>query len=275
VLLHFPFTSNLNMKLSAIALLTVIGTAAAGKPELSLQVRDGSFADLDGLDPTLKWSASTSSGDLNLEAGIEASVRPTTDIASLPRSFWGKASQDIGAWGVSAQADVSASDLKSADIELSADNADGDLSLKVLASAGAGFSVSSVEATKKFSSGNATVSVNPRYDVTSGSPDVVIGYDTTDTSVEVTASADEQSVKVSRQIDDSNRITPTLALQSKDFSVEWERSLDDGNSVTTTVTPNQAVDVEWNDAAWTANINLPIDDGIGGANVSIKRELNF
>eukprot|EP00588_Corethron_pennatum_P015039 CAMPEP_0194265836 /NCGR_PEP_ID=MMETSP0169-20130528/940_1 /TAXON_ID=218684 /ORGANISM="Corethron pennatum, Strain L29A3" /LENGTH=263 /DNA_ID=CAMNT_0039006389 /DNA_START=80 /DNA_END=871 /DNA_ORIENTATION=- len=263
------------MKISLLALATIVGTAAAGLPELSLQVRDGSFADLDGLDPTLKWSVSTSTGDLNLEAGIEASVRPTTDIASLPRAFWGKASQDIGAWGVSAQADVSASDLKSADIEISAENSVDDLSVKLLASAGDGFSVSSVEATKKFASGDATISVNPRYDVSSGSGDVVLGYDAGETSIEVTASADEQSVTVSRQVDDSNRISPTLALQSKDFSVEWERSLDDGNSVTTTVTPNQAIDIEWNDAAWTANVNLPIDDGIGGANVSIKRELNF
>jgi len=263
------------MKISAIALLAVFGTAAAGAPELSLNVRDGSFGDLDGLDPTLKWSTSTSTGDLNLEAGVEAAVRPTTDIASLPRSFWGKASQDIGAWGVSAQADVSTSDLGSADIEINAVNADEDLSLKVLASAGDGFSVSSVEATKEFDSGDARVSVNPRYDVASASADVVIGYDSGDTSVEVTASADEQNVKVSQQVGDNDRITPSLALQSKDISVEWERSLDDGNSVTTTFTPNQAVDIEWNDAAWTANINLPIDDGLGGANVSIKRELNF
>jgi len=263
------------MKLSILALAAVIGSAAAGAPELSLQVRDGSFADLDVLDPTLKWSASTSSGDLSLEAGVEASVRPTTDIASLPRAFWGKASQDVGAWGVSAQADVSCSDLSSADIEINAENADDDLSVKLLASAGEGFSVSSVEATKKFASGDATVSINPRYDVSSGSGDVVVGYDAGETSVEVTASADEQSVTVSRQIDDNNKISPTLALQSKDFSVEWERGLEDGNSVTTTLTPNQAIDIEWNDAAWTANVNLPIDDGIGGANVSIKRELNF
>eukprot|EP00587_Corethron_hystrix_P017055 CAMPEP_0113318814 /NCGR_PEP_ID=MMETSP0010_2-20120614/13245_1 /TAXON_ID=216773 ORGANISM="Corethron hystrix, Strain 308" /NCGR_SAMPLE_ID=MMETSP0010_2 /ASSEMBLY_ACC=CAM_ASM_000155 /LENGTH=58 /DNA_ID=CAMNT_0000176217 /DNA_START=22 /DNA_END=195 /DNA_ORIENTATION=+ /assembly_acc=CAM_ASM_000155 len=58
------------MKISAIALLAVFGTAAAGAPELSLNVRDGSFGDLDGLDPTLKWSTSTSTGDLNLEAGV-------------------------------------------------------------------------------------------------------------------------------------------------------------------------------------------------------------
>ena len=36
------------------------------------------------------------------------------------------------------------------------------------------------------------------------------------------------------------------------------------------------VDMEWKDSAWTANINMPIDgNSISGANVSVKREVNF
>eukprot|EP00567_Pseudictyota_dubia_P003441 CAMPEP_0197437728 /NCGR_PEP_ID=MMETSP1175-20131217/4900_1 /TAXON_ID=1003142 /ORGANISM="Triceratium dubium, Strain CCMP147" /LENGTH=45 /DNA_ID= /DNA_START= /DNA_END= /DNA_ORIENTATION= len=45
------------MKTSALALLALIGGAAAGgRPSLSINVRDGSFDDLGGLDPTLSWS---------------------------------------------------------------------------------------------------------------------------------------------------------------------------------------------------------------------------
>lgn len=87
------------MKLSAIALLAVIGTAAAGKPQLSIKVRDGNFDGLDGLDPTLTWSDSTRSGDMDISYGIEASATPTSDLASLPRNIWGKASTDISGWG--------------------------------------------------------------------------------------------------------------------------------------------------------------------------------
>jgi hypothetical protein len=34
--------------------------------------------------------------------------------------------------------------------------------------------------------------------------------------------------------------------------------------------------MEWKDSAWTANINMPVEDNkIAGANVSVKREVNF
>jgi len=172
------------MKISTVTLLSVIGTAAASGPQISVSlcrhnhfpniilplhrfiipvsndfflpiwrvlmqvsVRDGSFDSLSGgLDPTLTWSTNGSSGDYDLEFGLEANVRATSDIASLPKSYWGKASREMGAWGVSAQADIDASNLSSADIEINAENADNDVSVKVLGSAtGSSFSVSSVE----------------------------------------------------------------------------------------------------------------------------------
>eukprot|EP00568_Trieres_chinensis_P003108 CAMPEP_0183290614 /NCGR_PEP_ID=MMETSP0160_2-20130417/245_1 /TAXON_ID=2839 ORGANISM="Odontella Sinensis, Strain Grunow 1884" /NCGR_SAMPLE_ID=MMETSP0160_2 /ASSEMBLY_ACC=CAM_ASM_000250 /LENGTH=49 /DNA_ID= /DNA_START= /DNA_END= /DNA_ORIENTATION= len=49
------------MKTSAIALLTFLGAAAAGRPQLSINVQDGNFADLGGLDPTISWGSSTTS----------------------------------------------------------------------------------------------------------------------------------------------------------------------------------------------------------------------
>jgi len=265
------------MKISTLAVLALIGAVQAGRPELSMSVRDGSFDDIGGLDPTLSWSTSGTSGEYELEFGVEANVRPTTDIASLPKSYWGKASTDMGAWGVTARADIDAGDLSAADIEIDAENADDDLSVKVLASATtSSFSVSKIEATKTLQSGGATVTVNPSYDISSGDTIVVIGYDMGDTSIDVTASKDGQTVKVSHQIDEDIKVTPSVALQSGDISVEIERSLSDGNSVVATVTPNDSVDVEWNDADWTASINLPFEgNSLGGANVSIKRELNF
>merc|ERR1711862_877866 len=85
--------------------------------------------------------------------------------------------------------------------------------------------------------------------------DVVIGYTADKTSVEVTASRDAQSVTVSQQLDDDNRVAPTLASGGA-ISVEWERSLGDDKSVTTTLKPDESIDVEWKDDAWTANINM-------------------
>lgn len=262
------------MKL-ALAFLAVIGSAAAGRPALTINVQDGNFADIGGLDPSLSWSASASSGDVDLEYGIEAAARPTTDVASLPKNVWGKASTNLNGWGVSARAEFQGTDFTNAGIEIDANNEDIDLDIHLEANAGSGFSVSKVEATKRLSSDGANISVNPRYNVETEEADVVVSYDKDGTSLELTASQDSQSLTVSRQIDDDNRVAPTLS-SSGDISVEWERNLGDDNSLTATLTPNDSLDLEWKDADWTANINMPIDGtDITGTNVSIKREVNF
>jgi hypothetical protein len=263
------------MKLSAISLLAVIGSAVAGKPQLSINVQDGNFADIGGLDPTVSWSDATTSGDLTIEYGIEAAAKPTSDLASLPKKVWGKASTSMSGWGVSARADFDGVDFSKADVEIDADNEDGDLSLHVEASMDGGFKVKSIEATKGFDSDGSRVTVQPRYDMETEEADVVLAYSKDDTKIEITASQSGQSVTLSKQIDDDNRVAPTLS-SSGDLSVEWERSLGDGNSLTATLKPNESVDVEWKDDAWTANINVPLDGtDIKGTNVSIKREVNF
>jgi hypothetical protein len=267
------------MKFAAFALLSLLGSASAGagRPQLSIQVKDGKYADLDGLEPSISWGGSSQQGDLNVEYGVDLAARATSDIGSLPKSIWGKVSRSFGGWATSARAEVTKGRLDEADIEVEASNAENDLDVKLFASAGKGngFSVSRVEATKGFDSNGARITVNPRYNVNSEDGDVIIGYAKDDTEVELTASKDDQSVKVSQRIDDSNRIAPTVSRSGK-IAVEWERKLGEDSTVTTTVKPNDAVDVEWKDNAWTANINVPIDGtSVGGTNVSIKREVTF
>merc|ERR1711981_1528109 len=240
------------MKFSILA-LTLIGAASAGRPQLSVQVKDGSFDGLDGFDPSLAWSTSATSGDFDLEAGVDVAAVPTTDIASMPRSFWGKASRSFGSWGVSARADISKEDLSNADVEVNADNSSDDISFKVLGNAGSnGFVASTVEATKGFNSKDARVTVTPTLDVASKDVDVTIGYDA------------------------GNRVAPSFALKSGKMSVEWERNLGNDNSLTATLKPNDSIDMKWDDGAWEASINMPIDgNSISGANVSVKRDVNF
>jgi hypothetical protein len=57
----------------------------------------------------------------------------------------------------------------------------------------------------------ARITVNPRYNVNSEDGDIIIGCAKDDTEVELTASKDDQSVKVSQRINDSNRIAPTVS----------------------------------------------------------------
>jgi len=264
------------MKISAIAILSVVGVAAAGRPQLSINVRDGNFADLDGLEPVVSWGDSMKSGDIDIEYGIEANARATNDLASLPRKIWGKASQNVGGWGVSARAEVQGFDFKNADLEIDANNDDNDLSVNLQASVGNnGFAVSKIEATKGIDTDDARVTINPRYNLETEEGDVVIGYKKGDTNVEVTASKDDQKIMISQRLDDKNRIAPSVN-RNGDVSLEWERSLGDDNSVTATLRPNDSVDVEWKDSDWTASFNIPIDGtNVKGTNVSIKREVNF
>jgi len=191
---------------------------------VQIQVRDGVFDDgAAALEPTLSWETSTKSGDVSYNFGLEADARPTADLASLPKSFWGKASKSFGAWGVTAKATVDAGDFSSADVEINAENSGDDLSIKVDATAGSQFAVSKVEATKGFDSGDARITVNPRFDMASKETDVVIGYEAGKTSVDITASKEEQEVTVSQQLDADNKVSPSFALRSGKMSVEWQR----------------------------------------------------
>jgi len=263
------------MKLSALALLAVISSVSAGsRPQLSITVQDGQHDSLSGLDPTVSWSSSAVAGEVDIEYGIEASARPTSDIASLPKNVWGKASGMLGGWGVSARAEFEGTDFTQASIDI--DASDETSAVHVDASAGTtAVTVDKVTATKTFDADGGSVTVNPRYVVESGDADVVVTYSKDDLSIEVTASQEDQSITISKQVDDENRIAPTVSSDGT-FSLEYERSLDGGNSLTTTLTPNDSIDFEWSDSDWTATINLPLDGtDITGTNISVKRDVTF
>eukprot|EP00592_Proboscia_alata_P014148 CAMPEP_0194392762 /NCGR_PEP_ID=MMETSP0174-20130528/122919_1 /TAXON_ID=216777 /ORGANISM="Proboscia alata, Strain PI-D3" /LENGTH=253 /DNA_ID=CAMNT_0039188369 /DNA_START=55 /DNA_END=816 /DNA_ORIENTATION=- len=253
------------MKFSIFVLLSVLSSVSAGKPSLTIKVSDGSFDNLDGLEPTISWETSGESEGTGFSAGVEMGAAATTDVGSLAKSIWGKASRDVGGWGVSARAELEGSNLSSADIEIDATNEEADISVHLEGTA----------CTEAVKTDDARITVNPRYDVGSKDGDVVLSYSKDDISIEITASKDNQSITISQQVDEENKISPTIA-SSGDSSVEWERSFGDDNSVTTTLKPNDSVNVEWSDGAWTANVNVPIDGSvITGTNVGIKRDVAF
>ena len=266
------------MKFSLFALSALIGAAAAGKPSLSISVRDGSFDGLDGLDPTLNWEGSSSTGDVNLDYGIESAVRPTTDIASLPRNVWGKASTNVAGWGVSARAEMDAQDRSNTAIEVDADNEDNDLSVRMVASAGNGFSVGSVEATKGLDLDGARVTINPRYNLETEEADVRLGYSNDSTDVTLTASADSQEVNIKHRMDATN-VELTASADSQEVIIDHtmdntnlkltasadnqevtiSQQIDDDNRISPTINRNGDISVEWerslgDDSSLTANL---------------------
>jgi len=283
------------MKFSILAVAALVASAEAiTKPSLTISVTDGNFDGVDGLDPTLKWQGSTSAGDVDIDYGVESAVRPTTDIASLPRKVFGTLKTNIAGWGVSATGEK-CMDSGSTDIEVSANNDDVDLSVHLIASLDGG--VDSVSASKKIDVDGNSLTITPRFSVTDEAADVVVAYNAGDTHVELTASqdsqevvidhtmdsttikltasADNQEVTVSQQVDDNNRIAPTVN-RNGDMSVEWERSLGADNLLTATLKPNESIEVEWKDDAWTAELKAGLDGTtVNGLSISTSREVHF
>ena len=248
------------------------------------------------MNPSVTWEGSSSSGDLELNYGVDASAVPTTDLASLPRRIWGTASTNVAGWGVTARAEKDVAGGGDTSIEIDANNDDADLSINAVASAGDGINFSKVSANKGLDLNGASLNINPRHDLESGDTDVVVSYDNGGTNVVLTASADSQEVTVDHTAGDTNikltasaddqevtitqkmganTISPTFN-NAGDISVAWERDLGDDGSLTATLKPDESLDVEWVDGDWTASVNCGLDGiNVSGADVSIKRDITF
>lgn len=159
------------------------------------------------------------------------------------------------------------------------------------------FHVRSVEATKGLDLLGAKLTLTPKIDLDRNDRSAIIKYSNGDSDIKISASANVQEVEishhtafsdvklvasvngqemtVSKQIDDKNRVSPTINSNG-DVSVEWERSLEDGSSLTTTFRPNDNINVEWRDDAWIGNVNMALDGNqITGTNISVKRNISF
>merc|ERR1712032_861734 len=113
--------------------LVLFVLTAANRPQLSLNIHNGNFKNIGGLNPCLSWSTSCAPCDIDVEYGIKASVIPTTDIASLPQNIWGKVSKSISGWGFSARADISGTDFRNTGINVDAVNGESDISFHLKA----------------------------------------------------------------------------------------------------------------------------------------------
>jgi len=261
------------MKLSSLSFLLLIAGTDAGinTPTLSvdLQGLDGSSGPFEGLDPEISWSASTSAAGCDFEAGVVSSCKPTLDVLSLPKNVWGTVKSEIAGWGVAAKTSLSLGD-SSTDIAVRAKNDDIDTSVQVV-SAGGG---NKIQISKGFGALGGRVAVTPRYNTKTSVADAVIDYDG-DISVKVEASAQKQKLTVSKQVSDTDTLTPSIT-SAGDVSVAWKKSLSAGNSLTATVAMNDSVSVKWEDGPWTATIASALDGSeFGEVDVKINRKISF
>ncbi len=196
----------------------------------------------------------------------------TTDFTSLPKSIWGKMASEVAGWGVTQRFSVN---LKSnAPLsETTLVNKDLDTSFKSVTD----FENSNVQVSKGFSALGGRAFVNPRFYMSpnSSAADVVLGYDTDGTSVQVEASKSVQKLTVSQQITNVDRLTPSVTSKG-DMALSWRRALGGGDSVTTTLKANESLSLKWNDGPWTATITTPIENFPNGeVNVKVNRKLNL
>jgi hypothetical protein len=264
------------MKFATVILFSLTGCVTAGLPKLSFTVQDGKFDDLNGLNPTLSWSNTNELGDVDVEYGIEADARVTSDYASLPNNIWGKLSSKVGGWGVSARAEVKGEFVGEADIDLvtSHDEEDFDLQFKGYCN-GTGCFVEKIQATKGFNYDGGKLTVQPSYNVDSEETDVVLTYVKTGTLIKVEASPDAQVMTLSKQLDAENRVAPTFS-NNGDVSIEWEHTIGDDSAITTTFKPQEWLNVDFSEGGWNAHVHMPLDGtDISGAKISIKKDITF
>merc|ERR1711957_252192 len=118
--------------------------------------------------------------------------------------------------------------------------------------------VTFLEIKKGFDNDGNRVTISPRYHVGARRADVVATYDAGDTLIRLIAAPDDQAITISQRLNDENTISPTLDKDGK-LSLAWDRKVGENNTVRTTLNPDRSVDVEWKDAAWTANVNFPME----------------
>lgn len=198
--------------------------------------------------------------------------------------MWGRASRVFAdRYALSARLDVDFQSMDRVDFEIDGEDDENDIKMRVIGRAGmtspssllSESTVGHVEITKGFENNGNRVTVNPRYNVDYRHADVVVTYDADDTLIKVTASRHDQVVTISQKINDENMISPTIGRDGS-LSLAWDRKLGDSSSIRTTLNPNRSVDVEWRDAAWTANVNFPMEENdLRGATVHIKRDIKF
>ena len=158
--------------------------------------------------------------------------------------------------------DIDFQSMDRVDFEIDGEDDESDVKMRVIGrgmTSLSGTTIGHVEFTKGFDNNGNRVTVNPRYNVDYRHADVVVTYDADDTLIKVTASKSDQVVTISQKINDENMISPTIGRDGS-LSLAWDRKLGESSSVRTTLNPNRSVDVEWRDAAWTANVNFPMEE---------------
>ena len=211
-----------------------------------------------------------------MTVGCEYKFGPSC-LSPLPKSVWGRYSRKgkFDTWLLDVRVDSEVDTLlENVDVEVNAVNNPVDLSCTLLATAGKGGSLNSMDVCKGYPLGSGNLYISPSWDYKDSSGSLRVEHITDDgTSMEWLSSAEESRVTYSRSIG-NHRISPSITTDGNvSFEVDLETSAD--SSLSSYVCKDE-VEVEWSDREWTATFAIPLQGKtIAGTNVHIKREIQF
>jgi len=260
------------MKFSAVALFLLAGYASAGKPELSITLKDGSFGSVkSAVAPVVKLSGE--SNDIEYGASI--------DLASdgLPKSIWGQKSSSSGGWNIKTRVEVSQGkyDFDGADsgayVTVQANDEDEETYVWGSGSVSNG-DVQSLKAGAKkiITLDEGKFMVAPRHNFKTSATEVVLGFEKEDTSAYFTVSEDDKVLLVEQKIDDSN--SAKLKAGASGFISATLTNESDLGSTTVTLTQDE-VDVEIKNDGWVAGITSDKDLSVAKPTVRFSKSLSF
>uniref|UniRef100_A0A7S4ABW9 Uncharacterized protein n=1 Tax=Pseudo-nitzschia australis TaxID=44445 RepID=A0A7S4ABW9_9STRA len=239
------------MKFSVAALFLLAGYATAGRPELSLTVKDGGHGSVkSALSPTVSFE-----GESN---GMEYGT--SVDLSSddgIPKSFWGQKRSSVKGWNIKTRAEVSQGKYFEGEdlgVYVTVDGNDEDEETFVWAS---GFvkkgdaQVLKVGAKRVIETDAGKFMVAPRYAFDTSTPTVCLGFKKDDTKAYLTLAEAEKTLLVKQQINEDN--SASIKGGCSGFIAATLTNESDLGSTTVTLTEDD-IDVEIQKDGWVAGI---------------------
>jgi flagellar basal body rod protein FlgF len=258
------------MKLSAACLLLFAGFASAGKPGLSITLKDGCYGSIkSAVAPVVSLSGETD--------GVEYGLSVDLNSDNLPKSIWGQKKSSSGGWNLKTRAEMTQGkyDFNGKDsgvyITVQAD----DSTEETYVWGSAAISTGLVEklkigAKKIIDTNGGKLMVAPRYNFEKASGKVVLGFEKEDTDAYLTISNDDKDLLVNQKIDDSN--SATFKAGTSGFIAATLTNESELGSTTVTLTSDE-VDVEIQNDGWVAGIKS--DRNLGNAKPTVRFSKSF
>jgi len=231
------------MKFSAACLFLFAGYVSAGKPGLSITLKDGSYGSFNSaVAPVM-----TLSGESD---GVEYGASIDLDSDSFPKSIWGQKSSSSDGWNLKTRVELSQGKYDfngegtGAYVSVQGNNEDEDTYVWGSAAISTGAAEAlKVGAKKIIATNGGKLMIGPRYNFEKSSGKVVVGFEKDDTDAYLTISDGDNDLLVEQKIDDSN--SATLKAGTSGFiAATWTNESELGSTTVTLTSDELDIEIE-------------------------------